>query len=98
VLIKVVFPRPDSPLLTYMKECFKEQYETKRPTDDHNGEMSTVLGHNFVPLKDSIYFLSKKKINQGVKRTWFGRLAMPIPSEEGTVMVESKSRSMNERR
>jgi hypothetical protein len=54
-------------------------------TDDHDSEMSTAFRDDFVPLKPAINSLGIGNV-LGV-RTWLGRLAMPIPSEEGTAMV-----------
>jgi hypothetical protein len=47
--------------------------------------MSSPLGNDFVSLREEF-----EKQNRGKyypEPTWFGRLAMPIPSEEGADMV-----------
>ena len=50
--------------------------------------MSSSLGNDFVTLKDM--FGKKNRGKNYAEPTWFGRLAMPIPSEDGADMVSEQ--------
>ena len=81
VLMRVVFPRPDSPERANCQQEFAITL-TYELTNNHDGEVCTTFGDNFVSLNE------KKLISRLIicsvlsVCTWLGRLAMPIPSAE----------------
>ena len=77
--MRVVLPNPDSP----KRKCKGISVilaKLIKPTNNHNGEVSTTFCDNLVPL----FWLNASEILVSLatvrRRTWFGKLAMPIPS------------------
>ena len=69
-----------------------------RTSDDHDGEVRAALGYDFVPLCARMGEQDAKDGN-ACARTWLGRLAMPMPSENrAAAMADEGGRARKQER